>query len=54
MPHLALTLLTDVSFGDLLAALLLVGGLERLIYRLPATVVGPGGWLLDTGPARSA
>lgn len=53
MPHLFATLLLETSFFELVSALLLVGLLEHLLHRLPAAVVGPGGWLVDTR-ARSA
>ncbi|GGL76102.1 hypothetical protein [Wenxinia marina] len=43
--------IADVTCFEVVVSLLAVGVAERLLYLLPASVVGPGGWLLDTGPA---
>lgn len=42
-------ILSDISFFEVAMSLIAVGLVERVIYRLPADMVGPGGWLLDTG-----
>lgn len=42
-------ILSDISFFEVTMSLLAVGVIERFIYLLPTEVVGPGGWLLDTG-----
>jgi hypothetical protein len=42
-------ILSDISFFEVSMSLLAIGLIERVIYRLPADMVGPGGWLLDTG-----
>ena len=42
-------ILSDISFFEVAMSLLAVGVIERFIYRLPTEMVGPGGWLLDTG-----
>jgi hypothetical protein len=42
-------MLSDISFFEVAMSLLAVGLIERVIYLLPTEVVGPGGWLLDTG-----
>lgn len=39
----------EISFFEVMLSLLAVGVIERFIYLLPITAVGPGGWLLDTG-----
>ena len=41
-------ILSDISFFEVSMSLLAVGLIERVIYRLPTEMVGPGGWLLDT------
>jgi hypothetical protein len=41
--------LSEISFFEVAMSLLAVGVVERFIYLLPAEMVGPGGWLLDTG-----
>lgn len=43
------TLITDITFFDLAASLVVIGLVERIVIRLPDTVVGPQGWLLTTG-----
>ena len=42
-------ILSEVTFFEVAMSLVAVGVIERFIYRLPADMVGPGGWLLDTG-----
>lgn len=42
---------SDITFLDVTLSLIALGVIERLLYRLPETMVGPGGWLLDTGVA---
>jgi len=39
----------DVTFFEVALSLLAVGLIERALYLLPSDMVGPGGWLLDTG-----
>ncbi len=46
-----MSLLSQITFFEVMMSLLAVGLAERLLYRLPVTVVGPGGWLVDTGSA---
>lgn len=46
-------ILSDISFFEVSMSLLAVGLIERVIYQLPVDVVGPGGWLLDTGAESS-
>ena len=41
--------IADVTFFELAAALVVTGLIERALCLLPATAVGDGGWLLDTG-----
>jgi hypothetical protein len=43
--------LSDVTFLQVCMSLITVGLVERAMYLLPETCVGPGGWLLDTGAA---
>jgi hypothetical protein len=43
--------LSQITFFEVMMSLVLVGAIERLLYRLPVEMVGPGGWLLDTGNA---
>lgn len=45
------SLFADVSFFHVCMALIAVGVIERGLYLLPESVVGEGGWLLDTGRA---
>ncbi|SMY08710.1 hypothetical protein [Flavimaricola marinus] len=45
-------LLNDISFFEVCASLLVVGCVEQIFVRLPEDMVGPGGWLLDTGAPR--
>jgi hypothetical protein len=45
----AMSYLSQITFFEVTMSLLAVGLVERLLYRLPVEVVGPGGWLLDTG-----
>ncbi len=40
-----------VSFLEVGLALITLSVIERLLLRLPTDIVGPGGWLLDTGTA---
>ena len=42
------TLFADITFFEVAAALIVVGLVERIVIRLPETVVGPEGWLLTT------
>ena len=42
-------ILSEVTFFEVAMSLVAVGVIERYIYLLPADMVGPGGWLLDTG-----
>ena len=42
-------ILSEVTFFEVAMSLVAVGVIERFIYLLPADMVGPGGWLLDTG-----
>lgn len=42
-------LLSEISFFEVALSLLAIGVIERFIYLLPEAMVGPGGWLLDTG-----
>jgi hypothetical protein len=42
-------IVSDISFAEVALSLLAVGVIERFIYLLPVEMVGPGGWLLDTG-----
>ena len=44
-----MSILANITFFEVAMSLLAVGMIERMIYRLPAAMVGPGGWLLDTG-----
>jgi hypothetical protein len=39
----------DISFFEVCLALVALGLVERALYLLPETMVGEGGWLLDTG-----
>ncbi len=39
----------DITFFEVCLSLLTVGLIERVVIRLPEEMVGPGGWLLDTG-----
>ena len=41
----------EITFFELGMTLIALGVIERLLYLLPRDVVGPGGWLLDTGAA---
>ena len=43
------TFFADVTFLEVVASLVVVGLIERVVIRLPVEMVGPGGWLLDTG-----
>lgn len=43
---------SDVTFTEVCMSLLVVGLIERIVVRLPEDMVGPGGWLLDTGAPR--
>ena len=44
-----MTLLADISFFEITMALVTVGVIERLVAFLPEEMVGPEGWLLQTG-----
>jgi len=46
-----LQLASNVTFFEVGMGLLVFGVAERILLALPADVVGPGGWLLDTGGA---
>lgn len=39
----------EVTFFEIGMSLIVVGVIEQIVVRLPADMVGPGGWLLDTG-----
>ena len=43
--------ISGISFMELGLTLITLGIIERGLHRLPSDVVGPGGWLLDTGEA---
>jgi hypothetical protein len=45
-------LLSDVTFTEVCLSLVVLGVIERIMVRLPEEMVGPGGWLLDTGTPR--
>lgn len=45
-------LTAEISFMDLGLGLVAVGIAERIALNLPEDMVGPGGWLLDTGSAK--
>ena len=42
---------SEITFFNVCMSLIAVGLIERGLYMLPESVVGEGGWLLDTGPA---
>lgn len=42
---------SGLSFFEIGMGLIALGVVERLLLALPEEVVGPGGWLLDTGGA---
>lgn len=44
-----MSFLTHISFYELALSLVTLGVVERLVHLLPTDIVGPGGWLLDTG-----
>lgn len=44
-----MSLFTEISFFEVAMSLLALGLIERALYLLPSDIVGPGGWLLDTG-----
>ena len=44
-------LASNVTFFEVGMGLLVFGVAERLLFALPSSIVGPGGWLLDTGSA---
>lgn len=46
-----MSLFADVTFQEVALSLIAVGLIERLLYLLPETVVGPEGWLLRIGTA---
>lgn len=41
----------DITFFEFGMSLLALGAIERILFSLPEDIVGPGGWLLDTGEA---
>ena len=43
------SLFADITFFEVAASLLVVGLVERVVIRLPEEMVGPNGWLLNTG-----
>jgi hypothetical protein len=42
-------ILAAITFFDLSMALLAVAVIDRALCHVPTDVVGPGGWLWDTG-----
>jgi hypothetical protein len=44
-------LASNATFFEVGMGLLVFGVAERVLFALPPNVVGPGGWLLDTGNA---
>jgi len=44
-----MSLFSDISFLEVAMSLLALGLIERGLFLLPSDMVGPGGWLLDTG-----
>jgi len=42
------SLFADITFFEVAASLIVIGFVERIVIRLPETVVGPEGWLLTT------
>ncbi len=46
-----LSIFAGVTFFQICLALIVVAVIERALYLLPESVVGEGGWLLDTGRA---
>ncbi len=42
------TLISEITFFEVAMSLLAVGLIERVVVRLPETMVGPEGWLLTT------
>jgi hypothetical protein len=50
-----MTLLSQVSFDDLMGSLLVCLALRQMmILLLPDRVAGPGGWFIDTGTEEEA
>ena len=43
--------ISQISFLELGLTLITLGVIERCLHCLPSDIVGPGGWLLDTGEA---
>ena len=43
------SMFADITFFDVAMSLIALGMIERVVVRLPETVVGPNGWLLNTG-----
>ena len=43
--------ISDITFFEVGMSLLILGAIEQVLIRLPEDMVGPGGWLLDTGNA---
>lgn len=46
-----LLIASDLTFFEIGMGLLAAGVWERALLSLPVNIVGPGGWLLDTGSA---
>jgi hypothetical protein len=46
-----MSFLADATFFHVCMSLITVGLVERAMYLLPESCVGPDGWLLDTGSA---
>ena len=43
------SLFSEITFTEVALSLIILGAIERVIVRLPESVVGPNGWLLTTG-----
>jgi len=43
------TIFTEITFFEVAMSLFVIGLVERVVVRLPESVVGPEGWLLTTG-----
>ena len=44
--------LNDITFFEVGVSLIVLGVIEQVYIRLPEDMVGPGGWLLDTGATK--
>lgn len=44
-----MSILAQVTFFDVAVALLITALIDRLLCALPPGIIGPGGWLIDTG-----